>query len=272
MHKAFGARGQTPYFTDMAAIKNIRPHDLFSRDDLFSRAQWARLTAPSAIMGPLLVAHCWGVILGGMPTGTPVGADRVPYRNYHLHHHKFAQQAEDPDLVLSSPFPVSRDRMRQKIIRDLTGQTFFKQRVLPLQSRQNSPNCPGVNKKFLAANIAIFAACVVAGYWWAYVALWGVWLATWTPLVTRLRNIAEHACVGTDDDPWGVARTTIASPFERAFIAPYWVNYHSEHHLFMYVPCSRLAGLHKALRKENHTDKMTIADGYRPVFRQAVGL
>ena len=24
-------------------------------------------------------------------------------------------------------------------------------------------------------------------------------------------------------------------------IAPYWVNYYAEHHLFMYLPCSRLA-------------------------------
>ena len=30
------------------------------------------------------------------------------YRAYHLQHHKYAQQAEDPDLVLSAPFPITR--------------------------------------------------------------------------------------------------------------------------------------------------------------------
>ncbi|MEO8812063.1 MAG: fatty acid desaturase, partial [Caulobacteraceae bacterium] len=50
------------------------------------------------------------------------------YRGYHLQHHKFAQQAEDPDLVLSAPFPVTRASLRRKIVRDLTGQTWFKQR------------------------------------------------------------------------------------------------------------------------------------------------
>ena len=30
------------------------------------------------------------------------------YRTYHLGHHKYAQQAEDPDLVLSAPFPITR--------------------------------------------------------------------------------------------------------------------------------------------------------------------
>ena len=29
------------------------------------------------------------------------------YRKYHLQHHKFAQQAEDPDLGLSAPFPIT---------------------------------------------------------------------------------------------------------------------------------------------------------------------
>ena len=30
------------------------------------------------------------------------------YRPYHLQHHRYVQQTEDPDLVLSAPFPISR--------------------------------------------------------------------------------------------------------------------------------------------------------------------
>ncbi|MBS0385148.1 MAG: fatty acid desaturase, partial [Proteobacteria bacterium] len=33
----------------------------------------------------------------------PVGARLVSYRNYHLKHHKFTEQPEDPDLSLSAP-------------------------------------------------------------------------------------------------------------------------------------------------------------------------
>src|SRR3954469_16714912 len=61
----------------------------------------------------------------------PVGADLASYRSYHLQHHKFTQQPEDPDLSLSAPFPISRESYHRKAIRDLTGQTFGKQR-LPL--------------------------------------------------------------------------------------------------------------------------------------------
>ena len=59
------------------------------------------------------------------------------YRKYHLQHHKFAQQSEDPDLVLSAPFPISKTSLRRKIVRDLTGQTWFKQRFGGFQGREN---------------------------------------------------------------------------------------------------------------------------------------
>src|SRR6478735_1554907 len=57
------------------------------------------------------------------------------YRTYHLGHHKYAQQAEDPDLVLSAPFPITRLSLRRKIVRDLTGQTYYKQKWSGLVQR-----------------------------------------------------------------------------------------------------------------------------------------
>src|SRR5277367_6673142 len=42
----------------------------------------------------------------------PVGADLSRYRPYHLQHHRFTQQQEDPDLTLSAPFPTTRASLR----------------------------------------------------------------------------------------------------------------------------------------------------------------
>src|SRR3978361_1500974 len=70
----------------------------------------------------------WG---GQWLCAVPVGADLASYRSYHLQHHKFTQQPEDPDLSLSAPFPITKESFYRKAIRDLTGQTFAKQR-LPL--------------------------------------------------------------------------------------------------------------------------------------------
>lgn len=220
--------------------------------------------------------------LGHWLCAVPVGASLTLYRPYHLAHHKYAQQAEDPDLILSAPFPVTRASLRRKIIRDLTGQTFFKQRVLfafqAFRSRRDEDLAEGAAvtgrsvAPFLVANAALLAAAILAGVWWAWFVLWLLPMATWFPMVTRLRNIAEHACVeGSAEDPFRAARTTRASWWERVFIAPYWVNFHAEHHLFMWVQASRLPGLHRLMKSKGHLARMEIAPGYSAVLRQAAG-
>ena len=211
----------------------------------------------------------------------PVGAHLKAYRPYHLTHHKYTQQEEDPDLILSAPFPVTRSSLRRKIIRDLTGQTFFKQR------RNQFANAMGIGIRagkgaenraqgarqavvpFLITNAILLAGLTLAGHWWAYFVLWLLPMATWNQLVTRLRNIAEHALVGMSEDPLKHARTTRASWWEGLLIAPYWVNFHSEHHMFMHVPCYRLGEMHELLERKGATDRMVVAPNYASVLKDA---
>ncbi|TPW04167.1 MAG: fatty acid desaturase [bacterium] len=219
-------------------------------------------------------------VLGHWLCAVPVGASLALYRPYHLAHHKYAQQAEDPDLVLSAPFPVTRASLGRKIVRDLTGQTFFKQRVLyafqAFRTRRDEDMAEGAVvtgrsvAPFLLVNAALLLGLTLAGVWWAYFVLWLLPLATWFPMVTRLRNIAEHACVeGSATDPFRAARTTRAAWWERAFLAPYWVNFHAEHHLFMHVPCWKLPALHRAVRATPQGDRMEVAGGYLAVLAEA---
>ncbi|RZJ32873.1 MAG: fatty acid desaturase, partial [Brevundimonas sp.] len=229
--------------------------------DLFTPAEWVPFQSRRGWIGPLLVAHCWGVIAlavvagvvwpilipacvaivgtrqlglailmheaahGGLSThrrlndglghwlcAVPIGASLASYRPYHLSHHRFAQQPEDPDLVLSAPFPVSPASLRRKVLRDLTGQTFFKQRVLlPLaamrgakagratpgssSAKRDSPTTDNHDYEaivtgrsilpFLLVNLGLLTAATLAGVWWAYFALWLLPMATWFPMVTR---------------------------------------------------------------------------------------
>ncbi len=221
-------------------------------------------------------------VLGHWLCAVPIGASLAAYRPYHLSHHRFAQQPEDPDLVLSAPFPVSEASLRRKMIRDLTGQTFFKQRVLlPLAvlrhrsagGRAHDYDAVVTGRSvvpFLAVNAIMLAGFVAAGLWWAWFALWLLPMATWFPLVTRLRNIAEHACVeGSATDPFRAARTTRARWWERMLIAPYWVNFHAEHHLFMHVACWNLPDLHRAIQATAPGERMEVAPGYVSVLRTA---
>ena len=170
----------------------------------------------------------------------PVFAETLAYRRYHLTHHMRTQQEDDPDLVLSAPFPITRASYRRKFWRDISGQTGYEQRKAQILNALGDPAWPWrrrlwhFNEKLgpqILTNAILFAGLAAAGVWWAYPLLWLVPLLTWQMVITRIRNIAEHAVVPDGDDPLRNTRTTRANLLERALIAPYFVNYHLEHHL-----------------------------------------
>ena len=214
-------------------------------------------------------------------SGAPIGGSLPSYRDYHLKHHKFAQQPEDPDLSLSAPFPVTRTSLKRKIIRDLTGQTFYKQRVnqfanaLGFKIKDGAPTANRMQAAreaawpFFFTNCLILIGLTLLGVWWAFFILWLLPLATWNMMATRLRNIAEHAVVPDHNDPMRHARTTHAGWLERIFLAPYWVNYHCEHHMFMHLPFYRLAEAHRLLHSKGITEQMEVQTGYWGVLRTA---
>lgn len=217
--------------------------------------------------------------LGHWLCAAPVGAALTSYRSYHLAHHKYVQEDGDPDRVLVARFPVSFQSLRRKFIRDLTGQTFVRQRLAGVAAlRAASPGAAaqadvlaGGNalRDHLIVNAALWAVLALAGVWWIYPAVWLVALATWFPFVTRIRNIAEHACLPYSDDPLAHARSVRASWWERLFIAPYWVHHHAEHHAFMHVPCYRLADVRRALAAKGLAGRMVEAASYRAVLHTA---
>ena len=247
--------------------------------------------------------------LGDWLTGAAVGSDLIAYRTYHLQHHKFTQQAEDPDLSLSKPFPTTRASLWRKVLRDLSGQTFFKQRVAqfgfaivglkamlrgekaekgkgstkagtPFNQQSDdgmtSPTADVAGAMAVARAVgrfllvqAVLLALSLLLYGWTPYLLWLAALGTTFQLYLRIRNIAEHACTTTgSEDPFTHARTTQAGWLARATVAPYWVNYHAEHHLFMGVPCYRLPEVHAALGRAGRHGDMTIAPDYLAVLRQ----
>jgi len=206
--------------------------------------------------------------------GWPIGADMPTYRRYHLQHHARTQQHDDPDLILSAPFPVTRKSFVRKVWRDISGQTGLAQRSAQIASALNPGEGTTRTLHFrdklggmLASNLGLWLVLAMAGYWWLYPLLWVLPLLTFFQLFLRLRNIAEHAQVGDADDPFAHARTTLAGPLARIFIAPYWVNFHVEHHLLMAVPCYRLKRCHNYLMASPAGEKMLVTNSYLDVFR-----
>jgi fatty acid desaturase len=208
----------------------------------------------------------------------PVFADTISYRHYHLVHHRRTQQADDPDLLLSAKFPITRASFRRKFIRDITGQTGLKQRRSQIKNALGKPGS-GFAARFavlrqrmggmVIANLLLLAILTAFGKPHYYPMFWLLPLLTWQQAVTRIRNIAEHAMVPDNDDVMRNARTTYASWWERALFAPYWVNYHVDHHLLFYVPCYNLPKLHAILLAKGLGPKMEIRSNYAEILKRA---
>ena len=208
----------------------------------------------------------------------PIFAETRAYRRYHLQHHARTQQEDDPDLVLSAPFPITKMSYRRKFLRDITGQTGYQQRKAQLLNALGPTEWPLAQRAAhfweklgpqFAVNAVLFAGLAAAGVWWAYPLLWLLPLVTWMMVITRIRNIAEHAVVPDSADPLRNTRTTHASFLERLFIAPYYVNYHLEHHLLFYVPCYNLPRVHRILSASRHAARMEVQPNYAAVLRLA---
>lgn len=307
----------------MAAAARVDPKTYFTPEEwaqLSPRSSWKGLAllahawlvilaaGAMAVVWPITLPLAW-VIIGGRQLGLAIlmhdaahgalhkdpkvndfagehltGGGLVRYRTYHLGHHRFAQQAEDPDLGLSAPFPITPLSLRRKMVRDLTGQTAFKLRFGDFQARLRArkpgqPVLPIVleelrrKRRWLLGGVIITAIGAPFGAWWAWPVLWLVPQFTWFQVITRLRNIAEHACIAKDEpDPLRHARTTKAGLVARATLAPYWVNYHCEHHMFMHVPCYNLPRAHRLLARKGVMDKMLYEPGgYVSVLKLAAG-
>ncbi|MEY8839803.1 fatty acid desaturase family protein, partial [Cribrihabitans sp. XS_ASV171] len=202
-------------------------------------------------------------IAGEWLCGRPILAELAAYRHYHLTHHRFTQTDKDPDLVLSSKFPTTHASMKRKFARDLTGRTGIKQLMGQILTSFRlagdedaikaaaSDFAQSFKAPQLWKSLPVFLGVIVlmglAGDWWWGLAFWLLPYLTWFQFVLRVRNIAEHGATEQSDDPLRNVRTTQAGPLARLLVAPYWVNYHLEHHMIMHVPCYNLPRLHRAL-------------------------
>jgi fatty acid desaturase len=227
----------------------------------------------------------WNEMAGDWLCGRPILADLGAYRHYHLTHHRFTQTDRDPDLVLSAKFPTSRASLRRKFTRDLTGQTGLKQLMgqiaMSLQLAGDDDAIKAASSDFaqsfkaprlwgaLPVFLGIALLFSLIGDWWWGLAFWLLPYLTWFQFVLRVRNIAEHGATEQSENPLQNVRTTRAGPIARLFVAPYWVNYHLEHHMVMHVPCWQLRRMHGLLLDKGLGEHMRIAHGYGQALAEA---
>ena len=195
----------------------------------------------------------------------PVWGDLARYRRQHHLHHRHTQQPDDPDLPAIAAYPMSPRALMWAALRDLSTVTFWTELSAWPGWREPHMLWPRLRGP-LASNALILGVLAATGHWEVYLTLWLLPLATWYRLVVRLRAIAEHALLPEVDDPLRNARSTAAGPLARAFLAPYWVNYHLEHHLLVFVPCWKLCQAHELLVAKGYGSRMEAVSGYGAVL------
>ncbi len=216
-------------------------------------------------------------VVGNWLCAYPIWSDLHPYRPYHLQHHAKNWTAEDPDLALATPFPITTASMWRKVWRDLSGQTGWKRAKATL-ARDLGRSRGRVKRSFdagreallpvVTTNAVLLGVLTLAGHPALYLLWVGAWFTTYS-LVMRIRSIAEHAMVPDPTDALRNTRTTLARWWERLLLAPNRVNFHLEHHLLMTVPHYNLPRMHRLLRERGVLDRACVARGYASVLRLA---
>ena len=205
--------------------------------------------------------------IGQWFAGNPMNTSLAKYRSYHLKHHRFAGTPQDPDIGFVRAYPITRDSLRRKFARDLTGRTGMRDLARELRNFRI-----GAQWSWLAFHAGLVTVLTLAGGWWAY-ALWWVALLFVYPAIVRLRQIGEHGVAEErgDLDPRRNTSTTVARWWERLFVAPNHVHFHLEHHLAAGVPPYRLGTMHRLLVKRGYYDGFScVSRGYADVIRRAV--
>lgn len=194
------------------------------------------------------------------------------YRKRHMAHHRFTRTKDDPENYLYTPFPVSKESMMRKVLRDLTGIVFIRTHIGIFRFVRGEPEGRMQRLKAFYLGPIIFYCLFITGFMLAgrldlFLLCWLVPMMTTQQLFLRVRNIAEHSTMPDLKHPLKNSRTTLVSLWERMTFAPYFVNYHIEHHMLPFVPCWRLREVHRIMVEKGFGEEMEIRRGYWSVLK-----
>src|SRR5262245_38311064 len=120
----------------------------------------------------------------------PIWGELPAYRRRHHLHHRYTLEAEDPDLPLLAPFPITGGTFWMNVARDLAGITACVRVIRWPAWRGGATVLWRALRGPVAANLVIFGVLAALGQWQLYLLLWLLPLATWYQLASRIRDTA----------------------------------------------------------------------------------
>ena len=225
--------------------------------------------------GTLFESRRLNKMIGEWLAAAPTFNNMQAYSTSHIKHHRMAGTNQDPDLVNYRDYPISTQRLRRKLLRDITGRTGWRQtrglvKSLLTLFAQKSEKRSSLVRGLVVHTIAICFFTYV-GFWWLYLVWWIAELTT-SKLFSRLRQVAEHAAVPNlyDRDPRKNTRTIPANWFDQLIFCPLGVSYHMEHHIMASVPIYNLPQLHQILKEKGYYDDVSFPTSYLGMLNEVL--
>ncbi len=182
-------------------------------------------------------------VVGRFVVGYPTSQAMLGYRRAHFAHHRDEMGPEEPDLALYAGYPVTPASWRRKLIRDITGQSAFKNfKGLYYGAKKG----PGEARIIIAYQVVGLGLSIALMRPFVYL----VWIASWSTLwkfSNRLRSIAEHGGLVRSKDRRLTSHVIHQSLIARYWMVPYHTGWHLAHHVDMGVPWRNLPKLHQEL-------------------------
>lgn len=173
-----------------------------------------------------------------------VGFSTERYRLRHWIHHRYLNTEKDPDWMRKKDdptwqLPMPAARFWACTLPHLLGKGVKEMAYAFLGI--------GITRRDLPLAIPYYAAIAAAityfGGWKAFCLYWALPYFTVLPLLHRVRNASEHLAVPKTHILNGT-RNVVGSSVESFFFSPHKGNLHLIHHIYPFIPCSRLEDAH----------------------------
>jgi len=194
------------------------------------------------------------------------GTGTHSYRRGHSNHHRDEFGPKEPDFLLYSFYPIKKESMRRKLVRDAFGVSAF--RIL-------RPRFTGILKKkymvnslrFFGGQAVVFSLFLLAGHPWLYLILWVLPYASVYQVFNRLRSISEHAGLTRSSDRRVTTHHVKQGRLTGAILVPYGVGWHLAHHVDSGIPFRSLARFTRILEEDGYISPEITWPSYRALWR-----
>ena len=188
------------------------------------------------------------------------------YRLAHSQHHRDEFGPKEPDFLLYARYPIPRDSLRRKLLRDAFGISGWKN-LKPVFVGLFTPGRRVRAVRFLSGQALVFACFALLGHPWLYLLLWLLpWMTYWR-VANRLRALAEHGGMTRSPD-----RRRTTHHVHQGFLATHVflsqaIGYHLAHHVDSGIPMANLPKLHRALEEDGYVTDAITYPSYRALWR-----